>query len=68
MNKKKLKNVEFIKRVSNIRVRTECNKEDVDTSNFYKMNVSLEKLQRIKDNIDKEIKDIYNEYNKDTTL
>ena len=68
MTNKKLKNVEFIKRVSNIKVSSECSKVNIDRSNFYKMEVSAEKLQRMKDNIDKEIKEIYSNYDKDTTL
>ena len=68
MTNKKLKNVEFIKRVSNIKISSECSKVNIDRSNFYKMEVSAEKLQRMKDNIDKEIKEIYNNYDKDTTL
>ena len=67
MNNKKLKNVEFIKRVANIKVKTECDKVNVKRNNFYKLEVSAEKVQLIKDNIDKELKEIYKDY-EDTTL
>lgn len=68
INNEKLKNVEFIKAIGNIRVSKECEKENVKTNNFYKLEVSPEKLENIKNNIDKEIKEIYEAYNENNTL
>lgn len=64
----KLKNVEFIKSIANITVRGECLKENVKTNNFYKLEVSPEKLQNIKNNIDNEIKKIYEVYDENSPL
>lgn len=66
--KEKLRNVEFIKKIGNITVRKECAKENVKTNNFYKLEVSPEKLEKIKENIDAELKSIYEEYDKNNTL
>lgn len=68
INNEKLKNVEFIKAIGNIRVSKECEKENVKTNNFYKLEVSPEKLKNIKNNIDKEIKKIYEAYDENSPL
>ena len=64
----KRKKVEFIKSVGKITVLGVCKEEHVKTSNFYSLKVSNETLERIKSNIDKKIKDLYEGYNEDSTL
>ena len=64
----KRRNVEFIKAIGNITVRKECLKENVKTNNFYKLEVSSDRIQRIKDNVDKEIKKIYEAYDESSPL
>ena len=57
--KDKLKNVEFIKNFSKITVIGACREEHVEKSNLYKLTASKESIQRIKDNIDRKIKFLY---------
>ena len=64
----KKKKVEFIKSLGNITVRGLCKEENVKTSNFYSLKVSNETLERIKNNVDNRIKEIYESYDKDNTL
>lgn len=64
----KKKKVEFIKSLGNITVKGLCKEENVKTSNFYSLKVSNETLERIKNNVDNRIKEIYESYDKDNTL
>ena len=66
--KEKRKKVEFIKSVGKITVRGVCKEENVKTSNFYSLKVSNDTLDRIKNNVDKKIKELYEGYNEDHTL
>lgn len=64
----KLKNVEFLKGFSNITVAKACREENVKTSNLYTLQASRESIERIKNNIDKKIKDLYEDYNESSPL
>lgn len=62
MNNDKLKNVEFIKNFNKITVIKACQEENVKKSNLYNMTTSKEKIERIKLNIDRKIKELYQDY------
>ena len=66
--KEKRKKVEYIKSIGNITVRGLCKEENVKTNNFYSLKVSNETLERIKNNVDKKIKEISEGYNESNTL
>lgn len=59
----KLKNIEFIKDFSKITVSSACREENVKKSNLYKMTTTPEKIQRIRENIEKRIKALYDKDN-----
>ena len=63
----KMKDIIFIKTITNVNIRGVCSEENVKPQNFYKLKVSAEKLHNIKNNIDKKIKEAYIEYDKDTS-
>jgi len=58
----KLKNVQFLKDFSKITIKKACEEENVKRSNLYKLSTTPEKIQRIKDNIDRRLKELYEEY------
>ena len=61
--------IEFINNFKNIRFRNICYEEKVHPQNYYKMEVSSEKIHNIKVNIDNKIKKLYEDYNvKDNSL
>lgn len=63
MSKKdKLKNIKFLKNFNKITVSKACEEEQIDRSNLYSMKTSSENIQRIKNNIDNKIKDLYKDY------
>ena len=66
MNNDKLKNVEFIKNFNKITVIKACQEENVKKSNLYNMTTSKEKIERIKLNIDRKIKELYQDYENNT--
>lgn len=68
MNNDKLKNLTFIKDFSKITVVKACKEEKIKTNNLYTLHVSKEKLQRLKDNIDNKIKELYEAYNENSSL
>ena len=59
----KLKNIEFIKNFNKITVRGACKEENVKTPNLYTMTTTPEKIALIKQNIDRKIKKLYEDYN-----
>lgn len=59
----KEKDIKFINDFKNIRFRNICKEEKVFTQNYYKMEISQEKLHNIKLNIDNKIKKLYEDYN-----
>jgi len=63
----KLKNIKFIKDFSKITVVKACSEEHIKTSNLYTLHISKENLERIKNNIDNKIKELYKDY-EDSTL
>ena len=66
---KKEKELKFIKGISNIKITELCREEKVNTSNLYTLKVPAEKLHNIKLNIDKKIKELYEDYDEtDSTL
>ena len=58
----KEKEVKFINNFKNIRFYDICKEEKVIPANYYKMEVSKEKLLNIKANIDNKIKKLYEDY------
>ena len=64
----KLKNVQFLKDFNKITVKSACTEENVRDSNLYTLKASKESIQRIKDNIDRRIKELYEDYNEDSSL
>lgn len=64
----KLKDIKFIRDFNNITFKKVCEEEKVYTINFYRMEISKEKLHNIKLNIDNKIKKLYEDYNEDSTL
>lgn len=64
----KMKNVQFLKDFNKITVIRACKEENVRDSNLYTLKASKESIQRIKDNIDKRIKELYEVYNEDNSL
>lgn len=68
-NNDKLKDVKFIKDFNKITLKKVFEEEEADTSNFYKLEISKEKLHNIKLNIDSKIKKLYEDYyNESNTL
>lgn len=68
MSNDKLKNITFIKNFNKITVVKACEEEKIKTSNLYTLHVSKEKLQRLKNNIDNKIKELYEAYNENSSL
>ena len=68
IKKSKLKNVKFIKGFNQITLKSVCKEENVKRSNVYSLQISNENLKRIKENIDKKINKLYEDYNEDSTL
>lgn len=64
----KLKNVQFLKDFNKITIKKACDEEGVYDSNLYTLKASRESIERVKNNIDKRIKELYEEYNEDSTL
>lgn len=65
----KEKEVKFIEGFKNIKFYNICKEENVNPQNYYKLEVSPEKLLNIKANIDNKIKKLYEDYNgKDNSL
>lgn len=64
----KLKNVKFIKGFNQITLKSICKEENVKRNNVYSLKISNENLKRIKENIDKKINKLYEDYNEDSTL
>lgn len=64
----KLKNVKFIKDFNQITLKSICKEENVKRNNVYSLKISNENLKRIKENIDKKINKLYEDYNEDSTL
>lgn len=64
----KLKNVEFIKDFNKITVTRACKEENVKDANLYTLKASLESIKRIKENIDKRIKELYEAYDEKNPL
>lgn len=64
----KLKNVQFLKDFNKITVTKACIEENVKDSNLYTLKASKESIQRIKDNIDRKIKELYEVYDEDSSL
>lgn len=64
----KMKNVQFLKDFNKITVIRACKEENVRDSNLYTLKASKESIQRIKDNIDKRIKELYEGYNENSSL
>lgn len=67
-NNTKIKDVKFINDFKNIRFYELCKEEKVSPQNYYKMEISEEKLHNIKINIDRKIKELYEAYNEDSPL
>ena len=67
-NTNKLKDVKFINDFKNIKFYEVCKEEKVSPQNYYKMEISEEKLHNIKVNIDRKIKELYEAYNEDSPL
>ena len=59
----KLKNVKFLKSFSKITISGACKEENVKQQNLYYLKTTPEKIERIKKNIDRKIKELYEEYN-----
>lgn len=59
----KLKNIEFLKDFSKITIKGACREENVTQQNVYTLKTTPEKIERIKKNIDRKIKELYEEYN-----
>ena len=68
INEDKLKNVQFLKDFNKITVTRACREENVRDSNLYTLKASSESIQRVKDNIDKRIRELYEGYNEDSSL
>lgn len=68
INEDKLKNVQFLKDFNKITVTRACKEENVRDSNLYTLKASAESIQRIKDNIDRRIRELYEGYNEDSSL
>lgn len=64
----KIKNVEFIKDFNKITVAKACIEENVKDANLYTLKASLESIKRIRSNIDRKIKELYEVHNEDNTL
>lgn len=64
----KLKNVKFIKGFNQITLKSICKEENLKRNNVYSLKISNENLKRIKENIDKKINKLYEDYNEDSTL
>lgn len=64
----KLKNVEFLKNFNKITIKKACNEEGVYDSNLYTLKASRESIQRVRDNIDRRIRELYEVENEDSTL
>lgn len=68
IDKEKLKNVEFIKDFNKITVAKACKEENVKDANLYTLKASLESIKRIKLNIDRKIKELYEAYDEENPL
>ena len=64
----KYKDVKFINDFKNIKFYDICKEEKVIPQNYYKMEVSKEKLHNIKVNIDNKLKQLYEEYDENSSL
>lgn len=64
----KLKDIKFINDFKNIRFYEVCKEEKVSPQNYYKMEISEEKLHNIKINIDRKIKELYEDYDGKSSL
>ena len=64
----KIKDVKFIRGFNKITLKKICNEEKVDRNNFYKLEVSKEKIHNMKLNIDKKLKELYEDYDAESTL
>lgn len=64
----KMKNVQFLKNFNKITVTRACKEENVRDSNLYTLKASKESIQRIKDNIDRRIRELYEGYDEDNSL
>ena len=64
----KLKDIEFINNFKNIKFYEICKEEKVSPQNYYKMEISEEKLHNIKINIDRKIKELYEAYDENSSL
>lgn len=64
----KLKYVKFINDFKDVRFYEICKEEKVSPQNYYKMEISKEKLENIKKNIDRKITKLYEDYNENSTL
>lgn len=56
------KEIKFINNFKSIRFYDICKEEKVFPANYYKMEISKEKLLNIKTNIDNKIKKLYEDY------
>lgn len=68
IKKSKLKNVKFIKDFNQITLKGICKEEKVKRSNVYSLQISNENLKRIKENIDRKINKLYEDYNENSPL
>lgn len=68
IKKSKLKNVKFIKGFNQITLKNICEEEKLKRNNVYSLKISNENLKRIKENIDRKINKLYEDYNEDSTL
>lgn len=69
MNINKEKEVKFINDFKNIKFYDICKEEKVIPQNYYRMEISKEKLLNMKANIDNKIKKLYEDYDgKDNSL
>lgn len=64
----KLRDIQFIKNFSKITVRGACKEENVKSPNLYTLEISKENLKRVKENIDRKIKDLYKDYDETDSL
>lgn len=60
--------INFLKAFNQITVTNICKEEQVKTSNLYTMQVSKEKMNNIKNNIDNKIKKLYEEEHETDSL
>lgn len=67
-NDDKLKNVQFLKNFNKITIKKACNEEGVYDSNLYTLKASRESIQRVRDNIDRRIRELYEVENEDSAL